>query len=119
MLLKSGAVPYNQSCVPYFINTHMSLVNVPNLVKEHRLFGYRVNTQQAAAPIGAQEFWDRKRLRLVNKMQAPDTTYWEWCPDGEHFLTSTLSPRLRYGAHCFFFLFFFGKKSIYPLVFAI
>ena len=27
--------------------------------------------------------------------QARDTTYFEWCPDGEHFVTATCAPRLR------------------------
>eukprot|EP01134_Creolimax_fragrantissima_P001319 CFRG1319T1 len=44
---------------------------------------------------GEMEFWDRKKLRLVSKFQAPDTTTFEWCPDNEHFITATLSPRLR------------------------
>lgn len=28
-------------------------------------------------------------------VQADDTTWFEWCPDGEHVLTATTSPRLR------------------------
>jgi hypothetical protein len=42
--VESKDVPYEQSYVLYFINMHFSLVNVLNLVKEHRLFGYRVKT---------------------------------------------------------------------------
>ncbi|KNC81195.1 hypothetical protein SARC_06478 [Sphaeroforma arctica JP610] len=44
---------------------------------------------------GEMEFWDRKKLRMVSKFQAQDTTTFEWAPDGEHFITATLSPRLR------------------------
>jgi uncharacterized protein with WD repeat len=31
----------------------------------------------------------------VPVLQWSDTTSFEWCPDGEHILTSTCSPRLR------------------------
>lgn len=31
----------------------------------------------------------------VSKLQAPDTTHFSWCADGEHIVTSTCSPRLR------------------------
>lgn len=34
---------------------------------------------------------------LLSFVQALDTTYFEWCPDGEHILTSTTAPRLREG----------------------
>lgn len=41
-------------------------------------------------------------LQTTNKVpqelciiQADDTTYFEWSPDGEHILTATTSPRLR------------------------
>lgn len=31
----------------------------------------------------------------VSKPEAPDSTYFSWCPDGEHVVTATCSPRLR------------------------
>ncbi|MEQ2212670.1 hypothetical protein XENOCAPTIV_003118, partial [Xenoophorus captivus] len=34
-------------------------------------------------------------LPTVSKPQAPDATYFSWCPDGEHIVTATCSPRLR------------------------
>lgn len=34
---------------------------------------------------------------LLSKFKAPDTTYFEWSPDGMHILTATTSPRLRVG----------------------
>ncbi|XP_033637259.1 eukaryotic translation initiation factor 2A-like [Asterias rubens] len=46
---------------------------------------------------GKMEFWGRSSLKLVSKIQADDSTQFEWCPDGEHFLTATCSPRLRVG----------------------
>lgn len=35
------------------------------------------------------------RLLQVSKPQAPDATHFSWCPDGEHIVTATCSPRLR------------------------
>lgn len=46
---------------------------------------------------GQLEMWSRKDLKLMSKPQASDSTYFEWCPDGEHILTATTSPRLREG----------------------
>lgn len=31
----------------------------------------------------------------VSKPQSPDSTHFAWCPDGEHIVTATCSPRLR------------------------
>ena len=31
----------------------------------------------------------------ICSIAADDTTYFEWCPDGEHILTATTAPRLR------------------------
>ena len=31
----------------------------------------------------------------MSKPQQPDTTHFSWCPDGEHVVTATCSPRLR------------------------
>ncbi|XP_065644550.1 eukaryotic translation initiation factor 2A isoform X2 [Hydra vulgaris] len=44
---------------------------------------------------GAMEMWNVDGRKIISKPQARDTTYFEWCPDGQHFITSTLSPRLR------------------------
>lgn len=44
---------------------------------------------------GNMEFWDIVEKRKVSNPQAVDSTYFEWCPDGEHFLTATTTPRLR------------------------
>ncbi|XP_071951713.1 eukaryotic translation initiation factor 2A-like [Antedon mediterranea] len=44
---------------------------------------------------GDMEFWDRKQLKLISKPQASDSTFFQWCPDGEHVVTATCSPRLR------------------------
>ncbi len=46
---------------------------------------------------GKMEFWGRSSLKLVSKVQADDSTQFEWSPDGEHFLSATCSPRLRVG----------------------
>ncbi|XP_013787900.1 eukaryotic translation initiation factor 2A-like [Limulus polyphemus] len=44
---------------------------------------------------GNVEVWDMKAKKLVTQTQASDSTFLSWCPDGEHILTATTSPRLR------------------------
>uniref|UniRef100_A0A8C2WNY5 Eukaryotic translation initiation factor 2A n=1 Tax=Cyclopterus lumpus TaxID=8103 RepID=A0A8C2WNY5_CYCLU len=44
---------------------------------------------------GQMEVWDAKKYKQVSKPQAPDATHFSWCPDGEHVVTATCSPRLR------------------------
>ncbi|XP_029301445.1 eukaryotic translation initiation factor 2A [Cottoperca gobio] len=44
---------------------------------------------------GQMEVWDVKKYKQVCKPQAPDATHFSWCPDGEHVVTATCSPRLR------------------------
>jgi len=46
---------------------------------------------------GFMEMWNVDGRKMVAKPQAPDTTYMEWCPDGQHLVTSTCAPRLRMG----------------------
>uniref|UniRef100_UPI003AAC31CE eukaryotic translation initiation factor 2A isoform X3 n=1 Tax=Centroberyx gerrardi TaxID=166262 RepID=UPI003AAC31CE len=44
---------------------------------------------------GQMEVWDVKKYKQVSKPQVPDSTHFAWCPDGEHIVTATCSPRLR------------------------
>uniref|UniRef100_A0A1A8GZD3 Eukaryotic translation initiation factor 2A n=1 Tax=Nothobranchius korthausae TaxID=1143690 RepID=A0A1A8GZD3_9TELE len=44
---------------------------------------------------GQMEVWDVRKYKQVTKLQATDTTWFSWCPDGEHVATATCSPRLR------------------------
>ncbi|KAL6104877.1 eif2a [Pungitius sinensis] len=44
---------------------------------------------------GQMEVWDAKKYKQVSKPEAPDATHFSWCPDGEHIVTATCSPRLR------------------------
>ncbi|XP_053455339.1 eukaryotic translation initiation factor 2A isoform X3 [Nycticebus coucang] len=44
---------------------------------------------------GQMEVWDVKNYKLISKPVACDSTYFAWCPDGEHILTATCAPRLR------------------------
>ncbi|XP_005308275.1 eukaryotic translation initiation factor 2A [Malaclemys terrapin pileata] len=46
---------------------------------------------------GQMEVWDVKNYKLISKPLASDSTYFAWCPDGEHFVTATCAPRLRVG----------------------
>ena len=43
------------------------------------------------------EIWDFQKQRQVAQYQSPDTTHFQWCADGAHFITATTSPRLRVG----------------------
>ncbi|KAG6885362.1 hypothetical protein C0993_002692 [Termitomyces sp. T159_Od127] len=44
---------------------------------------------------GKIDIFDRRTLRQVCTIDAPNTSYCEWSPDGRSLLTATLSPRLR------------------------
>lgn len=46
---------------------------------------------------GRIEVWylGSKVPEQICTISADDTTYFEWCPDGEHILTATTAPRLR------------------------
>ena len=44
---------------------------------------------------GKVEIFDRRTLTKVCNIDAPNTSYCEWSPDGRFLLTATLSPRLR------------------------
>jgi len=44
---------------------------------------------------GKMKFYDMDSRNILSDYVAPDTTYFEWCPAGDTFLTGTLSPRLR------------------------
>lgn len=46
---------------------------------------------------GNMEFWAIKQKKLIRQTLADDTTYFQWCPDGEHIVTATTAPRLRVG----------------------
>lgn len=46
---------------------------------------------------GYMEMWNVDGRKMVAKPQAADTTFMEWCPDGQHLVTSTCAPRLRIG----------------------
>ncbi|XP_029471426.1 eukaryotic translation initiation factor 2A isoform X2 [Rhinatrema bivittatum] len=46
---------------------------------------------------GQMEVWDVKNYKLISKPVASDSTYFAWCPDGEHMVTATCAPRLRVG----------------------
>ncbi|VDK52945.1 unnamed protein product [Cylicostephanus goldi] len=48
---------------------------------------------------GKMEFWDvEKKKQIVAlsiQIEVPNTTIFEWAPDGQHFVTATTTPRLR------------------------
>eukprot|EP00106_Octopus_bimaculoides_P018301 XP_014785743.1 PREDICTED: eukaryotic translation initiation factor 2A-like [Octopus bimaculoides] len=46
---------------------------------------------------GDLEFWDLQQQKVISSTKAMDTTHFAWCPDGVHFITATMAPRLRVG----------------------
>uniref|UniRef100_A0ABK9NC21 Eukaryotic translation initiation factor 2A n=2 Tax=Glossina morsitans morsitans TaxID=37546 RepID=A0ABK9NC21_GLOMM len=46
---------------------------------------------------GNVEIWDVKMKEKIASIKCPDTTHFEWNPNGEYFVTATTSPRLRIG----------------------
>lgn len=44
---------------------------------------------------GQVDIWDRRTLKKVCTIDAPNTSHCEWSPDGRYLLCATLSPRLR------------------------
>jgi len=46
---------------------------------------------------GYMEMWNVDGRKMVAKPQAIDTTFMEWCPDGQHLVLATCAPRLRVG----------------------
>lgn len=44
---------------------------------------------------GGLEMWNVQGKKMLSKLQAEDVTYFDWCPDGEHIIVSTLAPRLK------------------------
>ncbi|KAI5475647.1 hypothetical protein MNV49_001064, partial [Pseudohyphozyma bogoriensis] len=44
---------------------------------------------------GQVDIWDRKTMKKVCTIDAPNTSHCEWSPDGRFLLCATLSPRLR------------------------
>jgi translation initiation factor 2A len=41
------------------------------------------------------DVWDRKTFKKIVTMQASNSSSCDWCPDGKHFMTSTLYRRLK------------------------
>ena len=44
---------------------------------------------------GHIEMWDMTKKKKIAENRAPDTTYLEWCPTGDMFMSATTAPRLR------------------------
>lgn len=44
---------------------------------------------------GKVDLYDRRSLTRVCTIDAPNTSWCEWSPDGKFLFTATLSPRLR------------------------
>ncbi|XP_067647661.1 eukaryotic translation initiation factor 2A isoform X2 [Eurosta solidaginis] len=46
---------------------------------------------------GNVEIWDIKKKEKLTNIKCPDTTYFEWNPNGAYFVAATTAPRLRIG----------------------
>lgn len=46
---------------------------------------------------GNAELWDINGKKKIKKIEIPDTTFLQWSPDGQHFVTATTAPRLKVG----------------------
>jgi len=44
---------------------------------------------------GEMDFFDRLTCKKVGHAQASNSSFCDWCPDGRHIITATLTPRLR------------------------
>lgn len=44
---------------------------------------------------GDMDVWERKTFKKITSIQASNSSTCEWCPDGRHFMTSTLYRRLK------------------------
>lgn len=88
----SNATLFNMKCDVVFdfgtgIRNHVYWNDFGNLV----LFGAFENFR------GNIEVWDLLKKQQIATGCAPDSTYLEWSPSGDLYLTATTSPRLRQG----------------------
>ncbi|RIA90600.1 eukaryotic translation initiation factor eIF2A-domain-containing protein [Glomus cerebriforme] len=44
---------------------------------------------------GTMDIWDRKTLKKITAIEAPNSSESSWSPDGRYIMTAILSPRLR------------------------
>ena len=91
-LMPSSARIYNHKCEPILTMPPMHR----NVVK-YNPQGNLLCFAGFGGLKGVMEFWNVIKRVKLSEAEAIDTTYCEWCPDGERFLTATLSPRLFEG----------------------
>ncbi|XP_053177466.1 eukaryotic translation initiation factor 2A isoform X2 [Scomber japonicus] len=98
---KTGASYYGEQTLHYLaVNGETALVQ---LLKNGPIYDVTWSPNSAEFCVvygfgnlrGQMEVWDTKKYKQVSKPQAPDATHFSWCPDGEHVVTATCSPRLR------------------------
>ncbi|ESO01460.1 hypothetical protein HELRODRAFT_192345 [Helobdella robusta] len=89
-LMPAKATLYNLKCEPVF-----DFGTAPRNLAYFNPFGNLLCLAGFGNLNGGMEFWDVEKHKMLNKFSVVDTTYFEWCPDGVHFLAATLSPRLR------------------------
>ncbi|EFO85911.1 hypothetical protein GCK72_005539 [Caenorhabditis remanei] len=57
---------------------------------------------------GKMEFWDVENKKEIISIEVPNTTLFDWAPDGQHFVTCTTAPRLRID-NCYRFWHYTGR----------
>lgn len=90
------------TCVNLLENTRIAILNFfvqENLAGQRKRCycpdkGTSIWHDEAICP---HELWFVFILWNITSLQASDSTVFEWCPDGQHFMTATTSPRLREG----------------------
>lgn len=60
---------------------------------------------------GKIQLWDTEKREEIVSTEVPNTTYFEWAPDGQHFLTCTTSPRMRVDNN--FRVWHYGGEKVY------
>ncbi|TNN01361.1 hypothetical protein fugu_010743 [Takifugu bimaculatus] len=93
---KTGASYYGEQTLHY-LATNGETAAVQLLLRGVRLHAGQSHHLQLELRSGIRLWnWTSKRCVLqVSKPQARDSTHFSWCPDGEHIVTATCSPRLR------------------------
>lgn len=88
--MPAKATLFNQNC-----DTIFDFGTGPRSVVQHNSHGNILMIAGFGNLQGEVQFWSRKDLTLINQLNAADTTQFEWCPDGQHLVTATCSPRLK------------------------
>ncbi|KAL5292175.1 EIF2A family protein [Megaselia abdita] len=88
--MPSSATLFNLKCDPIF-----SFTDGPMNCAHFNRFGNMILLGGFGNLRGVVSVWDLTRKFKLATLEAPDSTYVEWSPTGEEFITATTAPRLR------------------------